>query len=532
MNDPILAAHDELAVEQPISVSHLVKVLKTYSATIFLSLAAVAIAYAVFAAIFYLAAPSTRVITQPFSLDFKGAERGEYPNGTKFSVNEIIAEPILALVYKQTGINQYMSFRNFVGSMYISESNPEYEKLWREYAPRLSDPKLTSAERQQVEKEFAEKKESLKKNLYAIHFTSPQGVKNVPDEIAKRALSATLARWADWAQVEGRVTSYNTTILSPAVLDDTPRSNQVIAIRILIKRLAQVLDNIDTLEQLPSADVARTPADHLSLAELRIKIEDLIRFRLEPNVAAARAAQGPSDPSTVRFVQTQLAYDQRQLQGYQDHINAIRDALTMYTTQRPVAGESTTAAKPAPGPNPQQETVMPQVSDTFIDRMAQLLNSSADVQYRQRIVNEMRRVQNDMMPAQEAVRYDQEMLRDLTTPVAPTASTADVTAEVENVRNDAKLLVQKVNDIYQVMSKNLNPETYLYTTSEAPTAYVVRSFTVKRLALLGIVVLLLALAVIVFLCFMHNRVREEETIETASTPSVTHGPPVSVRANS
>src|SRR6185369_9454043 len=128
-----------------------------------------------------------------------------------------------------------------------------------------------------------------------------------------------------------------------------PRSNQVIAIRILIKRLAQVLDNIDTLEQLPSADVARTPTDHLSLAELRIKIEDLIRFRLEPNVAAARAAQGPSDASTVRFVQTQLAYDQRQLQGYQDHINAIRDALTMYTTQRPVSGESTAAAKPAPG---------------------------------------------------------------------------------------------------------------------------------------------------------------------------------------
>jgi hypothetical protein len=163
--------------------------------------------------------------------------------------------------------------------------------------------------------------------------------------------------------------------------------------------------------------------------------------------------------------------------------------------------------------------------------MAQLLNQSADVQYRQRIVNEMRHVQNDMMPAQEAVRYDQEMLHDLTAPVPPTASTADVTAEVENVRNDAKLLVQKVNDIYQVMSRNLNPETYLYSTTEAPTAYVLRSFTVKRLALMGIVVLLVSLPVIVFLCFMHNRVREEETAETSSTPNVTHGPPVSVRAN-
>jgi hypothetical protein len=277
--------------------------------------------------------------------------------------------------------------------------------------------------------------------------------------------------------------------------------------------------------------VARTPTDHLSLAELRIKIEDLIRFRLEPNVAAARAAQGPSDRATLAFVQTQLEYDQRQLQSYQDRVNAIRDALTIYTSQRPATAESTATTRPSIQSSGPQETIMPQVSETFIDRMAQLLNQTEDVQYRQRIVNDLRHVQSDMMPAQEAVRYDQEMLRDLTSPISEPVKIADVAAEVENVRNDAKLLVQKVNDIYQVMSRNLNPETYLFSKPEAPTTYTLRSITIKQLFLIGIVVLLLALPTVVFLCFMHDRVREEEMLETTASPSVTAAPPVSVRAN-
>lgn len=523
MSESAVIYRDDEPIEEPVSVSRFVHVYHGYTKTIYLSLLGVAVLYGIVALAVYLTAPSVRVISQPFSLDFKYAEDGKYPNGEKFSVNEVISEPILSGVYKESRINDYMSFRDFVGSVYVSESNPEYEKLIRQFQTRLNDPKLSIAERQQVEKDFEEKKSSLKKNLYAINFTNPRGVKEVPADLAKRALSTILSRWADWAQAEGRVTSYNAAILSPSVLDDTPRTNQIIAIRILIKRLAQVLDNIDELSQLPSADVARTPTDHLSLAELRIKIEDLIRFRLEPEVAAARSANAPADAETLRFVQTQLAYDGRQLQSYQDRVNAVRDAIALYTSQRSVSFESTGSPKSPSGTGTTQqpqETVMPQVSDTFIDRMAQLLNQSADVQYRQRMVTELRRIQNDMIPIQEAVRYDQEMLHDLSTPLPKTTNNNNVAADVEDVRNDAKLLVGKVNDIYQVMSRNLNPETYLFSKTEAPSTLVERNITLQKLALVGVLVLLIALPLIFVFCLLHNRVREEERSAAAPSPAV------------
>lgn len=523
MSESAVIYRDDDPIEEPVSVSRFVHVYRGYTKTIYLSLLAVAVLYGIVALVIYLTAPSVRVISQPFSLDFKHAEDGTYPNGESFSVNEIVAEPILAGVFKESHMNDYMSFRDFVGSVYISEANPEYDKLLRQYQPRLNDPKLSTAERQQVEKDFEEKKASLKKNLYALNFTNPHGVKEVPQEFVKRALSTILARWADWAQAEGRVTSYDATILSPSVLDDTPRANQIVAIRILIKRLAQVLDNIDDLEQLPSANVARTPTDHLSLAELRIKIEDLIRFRLEPDVASARAANSAADAETLRFAETQLAYDQRQLQTYQDAITAVREALALYTSQRSISVESTGQVKTTTpsGTAQSQETVMPQVSDTFIDRMAQLLNQSADVSFRQHLVSELRGIQKAMFPVQEAVRYDQEMVHDLSTPLPPTTTVKNVAAEVEDVRNDAKLLVGKVNDIYQVMSRNLNPETLLFTQTATPSTTVLRNLTLSKLALIGVLVLLIALPVIFVFCLLHNRVREEEKDERAvANPAV------------
>jgi hypothetical protein len=524
MSESAVIYRDDEPIEEPVSVSRIVHVYRGYTKTIYLSLLAVAILYGIVALAVYFTAPSVRVISQPFSLDFKYAEDGKYPNGEKFSVNEVIAEPILSGVYKEARINDYMSFRDFVGSVYISEANPEFDRLLRQFQTRLNDPKLTVAERQQVEKDFEDKKASLKKNLYAINFTNPRGVKEVPVDLAKRSLSTILSRWADWAQAEGRVTSYDAAILSPSVLDDAPRTNQIIAIRILIKRLAQVLDNIDELSKLPSADVARTPTDHLSLAELRIKIEDLIRFRLEPEVATARAANAPADAETLRFVQTQLAYDQRQLQSYQDRVAAVRDAIALYTSQRPVSleGAGGTAKNPSAAGTTQQsqETVMPQVSDTFIDRMAQLLNQSADVQYRQTMVTDLRHIQDKMIPIQEAVRYDQEMLHDLGTPLPGATTKENVAADVEDVRNDAKFLVGKVNDIYQVMSHNLNPETYLFSKTEAASTVTLRNVTLQKLALVGVLVLLIALPVIFVFCLLHNRVREEERTAAAPSPAV------------
>lgn len=517
MNDASIAYRDE-EIEPPVSVSHIVHILRAYANVIMLSLLGVGLVYSLAALVIYIGSPSQRTLTQPFRLDFPRATEGKYPNGLKFSSAEIISVPVLAKVYAKTQINRFMSSRDFMASIYITESNPEFDQLQREYRARLNDPKLGSVERQQLEREYADKQAGLAKNLYSLNFATLQGTKRVPDEVVYRALSETLSSWADWAQTEGRVTSYDTAVLSPSILDDEPNPNPVVTIRILIKKLAQVLDNIGEIGKLPSASLSRT-TDHMSLAEIKIKIEDLIRFRLEPMVPLARATLVANEPYTIRFAQTQLAYDQRKLQSYQDQVDAIRNAIAVYTNQRSVSVEAPTTTPAsngnAKGPG---ETVMPQLNDTFIDRLAQLLNQSADVQYRQRMVNEMRAVLTDMTPVQEAVRYDQELLHEVMTP-APQAQVnqTDLRIQINQTRDEGKRLVAKANEIYTIISHNLNPETYLYTVTEPPHATILRSITIGRLAVIGLLIILVTLPVVVVFCFIHNRIRQEEHATAAAS---------------
>ena len=508
MNDAAVVYREE-EIEPPVSVSHLMRVLRAYSTVILLSVAGVGFLYGVVALLVYLTSPSMHVVTQPFRLDFPRADEGKYPNGLRFSTSEIISPQILATVYKETQFGRFMSFSDFATAIYITQANPEYDRLQREYLARLNDPKLSTADRQQLEREFAEKQASFPKNLFSLNFASPQGTRRVPDDVAFRALTGILTTWAEWAQTRGRVTSYDTAVLSPAILDDEPNPNLVVTIRIMIKKLSQVLDNLAEISLLPSARLTRT-SDRMSVDELYIKIEDLIRFQLEPMVPLARATRGANDPFTVRFVQTQLAFDQRQLQGFQDKVESIQNAIAVYTNQRAVSFEAP-ATKGPTGEKTSAETVMPQLNESFIDRLAQLLNQSADLTYRQKMVDEMRHLQSEMTPAQEAVRYDQELLRDVTTPAPPaTVNEADLRVQLNQVRSQAKVLVAKINEIYTMVSHNLNPETYLYSVIGPPTTSTYRSIPKSRLALIGIVVVLLSLPVIILLCFVHHRIKEEE----------------------
>jgi hypothetical protein len=164
---------------------------------------------------------------------------------------------------------------------------------------------------------------------------------------------------------------------------------------------------------------------------------------------------------------------------------------------------------------------MPQVSDTFIDRMAQLLNQSADVQFRQSMVKDLRRVQMDLIPIQEAVRYDQQLLKDVSIPSPNGASAYDVRGDVEKVRAEAKQFVAQVNEIFVVITSNLNPQTYFYTLTSPSTSTLVRSTSLGRLALIGMLTLLVAFPIIVAFCLIHNRIREEELAVTATHSEVT-----------
>lgn len=505
--------------EPPISFSHFARTLEAYRGVIVFWMAGVGLLYTIIALALYLTAPAERVLSVPIRLDFEGAREGKYPSGEKFSPNDIIATPLLRRVYQANQLSRYLTFDEFAPRIFVIESNPEFERLAAEYEARLADPKILPADRDRLEKEFQAKRQSLDQNHLTLNIAGPANERRLPEDVLRKVLADIPATWANYAMHEGRVTQYHISVLSPSVLDDRPADGGLIVqLRILTGRLEDILANIADVSALPSAQVART-ADGTSLEEVEIKVEDLLRFRVQPLIIAVRqSGLIGNKEAAIRFTEAQLAYDQRQVRIHQLQAEAIQQALALFTmqstpvptTQDQEKGMPNLSMRPAP-----TETLMPQVSDTFLDRLAQLLKQSSDVEYRQKLIDELRKIQANMVPSQAEVEYDTQLLKELQTPSAggPVMTQQEVVNQIEAVRGEAKRLVKQVGEIYEVTSRNLNPSTQLYFTPAPPTGRTERNVSSNRLLAIGVLLLLIAFPVVVIGCLLHNRIREEEFSE-------------------
>jgi len=505
-----------LEPEPPVSLSRFTHVMRTYRAVILLSLAGIVFAFLIFAIALSLFGPSEQITTQIFRLDFAGAGQGEYPNKTKFNIADIINGPILKRVWQDNHLSDYISFGNFSRSVFVLESNRQYEQLAAEYQAKLADPKLSPVDRERLQNEFEQKALSIAKNEYAINFNRRGANRAIPEPVARKVLLDILNNWADFAVNQQHVIAYQVSVLSPQILNPSPmeQSDVVAAIEVLRSKTSRVISNIEKIEKLPGAMLAGTPNDHMSLEEVRIRLDEIMRFRLEPLLAAALHTSGLINDrvTTIRFLESQLAYDQRQLESTQRLADSIRESIAVY--EQPRVNEAANSAKTAEQPKA-GEAVMPQLSDTFLDRLVAMTSRAADAQYRQNVADDYRKAIADTIPSKQAVAYDTAVLEEFRKPGGGSAAlnAASARAQIDQTRNEVGQLINKMNELFQIISRNMTPSTQLFSLSSSPTTRTLRSVSPQRLALYGLLVILLALPVIIALCLLHNRIREEETAE-------------------
>lgn len=505
------------------SISHLVHTLRAYAPVIFLSTAAVALLYVVVAIALYVFAPAQRLTTQKFRLDFEGASEAHYPNGIKFSSSDITSTPILLKVFQDNHLDRFTTFPSFSRAVFVLEANLDYERLAAEYQSRLADPKSSAIDRERILREWQAKSASIAKNDYSLNWLRTPDTAGVPESVVKKVLLETLSGWARYATNEQHVLKYRLTVFSPQVIDSADADGEpFIAIQVLRSKIYKILQNIDDLRQVPGSELIRS-AHGMSLEEIRLRLEEITRFRLEP-LAGRVSTSGliMNRPATLRFLESQLAYDERQLKGTQDYADAIRQSLAVYSfDQRGFAPESvstttTTTGREQAAPRPQRaDTVVPQISEGFLDRLVALTSQSSDVQYRQKLSDDYRHAAQLIIPAQQAVSYDQEVLNLVkTSTTAPTSPQAgDVRNEIVATQNQVKQLLGYVNEIYGSISSNLSPSKELYTLTAPPVARTEHARNLPQLALYGVGLLALSLPLIIIFCLIHARVREEEATE-------------------
>ena len=155
----------------------------------------------------YVLLPPERNATIEFRLLFDGADRGQYPSGTKFSATEIVATSVVTEVFAANSLGRFGRFEDFKDALFVQQSNPELDLLSYEYQAKLADTKLTPVDRARIEEEFRKKRESLSDPRFSLSLRRHERFKAMPRSLMEKVLNDTLATWARQADERRGVTS-------------------------------------------------------------------------------------------------------------------------------------------------------------------------------------------------------------------------------------------------------------------------------------------------------------------------------------
>lgn len=516
--------------DSPIPGRELILTAKRYRAAIALVLLAIAVLYTILAIIAVLAAPSQKLTTLGFRLEFRGADRGEYPNGTKFSSTEIISTPVLLRVFEENALGQFMDFQTFKAAIFVSQSSNAREELEREYKARLSDPKLASVDRERLEREFLDKLNALSAAEYTLNFASTNRTIRVPDGTKTKLLGDILRTWAEQTIQNKGVVLYDLSILSSNVFEkeSIESYDYVVGLDILRARIHRIITNIDALMNIPGSKVVRSTKTKASLAELRVRLVDAVEFKLQPMVGTIITRGISKNPAaTVDFLNARLRFNEFDLQQANSRVQAYRDSLELYAEK---SGRNATEATGAQNGDSGNGQMLLPVSESMLDRLAYLSSAQEDIRYRQSLIDRMTAESLQVAPLHAQSEYYRSLISSLqgfenrARPPRP-EELESLRAAISSVIDEAVVITGEMNEIYRLVSRNLTPSTVLYTVTQPASSTIQRGISMYRLALIGILLMLLAIPLTIGGAWLHSRFVQAEAEEQAEEEEESAGGP-------
>ena len=185
-------------------------------------------------------------------------------------------------------------------------------------------------------------------------------------------------------------------------------------------------------------------------------------------------------------------------------------------------------------PDATAEPMTPQVDASFLDRLLALSTDSRDRDFRQALVTSYREATLAMIPLAQEVAYDNATLGAIRAGSRGGTTPDNIRQQIATVRAEVRQLVGLMNVIQKRISEYVNPSTQLYTLVGTPVSRIDRALSVRRLFILGFVVLLMTATLAVLGSLLHARMRQEEINdeETQETHVGTPQQPQQPRAES
>jgi len=486
------------------------------------AIAAAAVIVVSLIGVLWFTTPTDLFGTMHFRVLFEGADQAKYPNGTPFSSAEIVATPVLKQVFESNDLQRYIGFSGFKASMFALESNPGLELLSYEYQTKLGDPKLTPVDRARIEDEFKKKRESLKSADYSLNFRRSEAMRKLPPLLVTKILDDTLAEWARQAREQKGALKYDIPIFSNNILqrDVVAREDYLVAVDILRTKVSKILFNIDSISEVPGASLTRTGKTNLSLAEIRLNLEDLLRFDIEPSISLIMSSRLSKDPLRAKmYLQDQLRQIVLAREQAQQRIKAVQEPLREYVTQTGGQMGIVAGRGPGGGQSPfSPQTTIPQIGESFLKQLVDMSTQNSDAKYRQELTNRVIEEGLKLAVLEKEHSYYQALANSLSGWVKTSETSPESKALVARLDKSYETVASSLDDviaIYEKLStKNLVPGTMLYAVTSPAAVRIERATSVRSLALLALLALGVSIVAILGACLVHSYYRSEVAAHT------------------
>ena len=509
--------------EDEISLGPLIRTLWSYRRVTVVSVSGIFAMFLLWGLGTYLFQPAERQASLEFRLIFDGANQSRYPNGLIFSRAEIIGSPVLSEVFEDNDLESYYTYDEFKNGLFILEASSEVELLGFEYQAKLTDTRLTSVDRVALEEEFRQKREALRASQYALSFVVSSSATSIPPELMSKVLNDILGVWAEQAATRKGVLTYGVSVYTRNLLleEFLEAEDFIVRVDILRGQVNRVVANLGDLELLPGANVMRVGENRISLPEIRVNLEDLITYRLEP-LAQYIWANGLSRDSEVVGLylqgrQFQIALDLQEADG---RGNVLEDSLRVYVEQAgtpaPGSGVGDGGGSATGAPVAGVTALIPQIGDSFLDRIMAMGGETEDIQYRQELTNRIIDARQQAVNLQREAAYYERMHESMQRALneGGEVPNVDVVREVETRFTEIYAAVvealEQSEAIYtEVSAQNLNPQTNLFRITSPFSSTTLHAVTLQTLGLTGLWVLTLSFMVVPLACLMHYHFRRQ-----------------------
>ena len=428
--------------------------------------------------------PVDVVATMDLTPTFPGAREGRYPNKAPYSPQDIVANAVVEPIWRSQGLEGSVPLAQLCRNLQIVQGGREVEQVRTEYVQKLSNAKLTAAERGALEAEFASRMKAMNAASLTISLSGMDGAMS-PAQMA-RLLAAIPVEWASATDAVGG-TAYDYPLplgselrASGAALRAGGSAPESVVHAERLKGFTDVLqESVDAMARLPGSAGVKD-ATGATVIDLGQQLTSARRNLVIPAYLDALAQARTNDPAgyeAIRSARQKLL--QSELEGAKERARVLREAFNAYADETRLARRGADKRSD----EPTREGLMANVDGTFIDRVIEQAVKSRDVEYRRELTDRSLEAELEVVERSTQAQFEAWLEQTVQARTVDPKAVAQTSERLAGLTDQLATFADRARSIMQSLSaRNLNPASAMFRIDMAPTVRFERILGTREIA--------------------------------------------------